>query len=152
MATQLTTAAVQRLRPGKERREIRDGGCRGLILVVQPSGHKSWAMRFRRRGVLVRMTLGPVDVSGAVAAGTPIMGTPLTLASARRLAAEINHTRASGGDVLAAKHREKVERETKTFETSRTRLHRATRASARRARGGKRRASSAGGPQGRGFN
>jgi integrase len=115
MATQLTMAAVQRLRPGKDRREIRDGGCRGLILVIQLSGHKSWTMRFRQRGKLVRMTLGPVDLKGTAAAGAPIMGTPLTLASARRLAAEINHTRASGGDVVVAKHHEKTEREAKTF-------------------------------------
>ncbi len=115
MATQLTMAAVQRLQPGKKRREIRDGGCRGLILVVQPSGHKAFAMRFRRRGKLVRMTLGPVDVTGTTAAAAPILGVPLTLASARRLAAELNHQRASGGDVVAAKHRERIEREAKTF-------------------------------------
>jgi integrase len=116
LAIQLTAAAVQRLRAGKERREIRDGGCRGLILVVQPSGHKAWAMRFRQRGQLMRMTLGPVDLNGVEATGAaPIIGTPLTLASARRLAAEINHTRASGGDVVAAKRRERVECEAKSF-------------------------------------
>jgi integrase len=116
MTTQLTTAAVQRLRPGKERREIRDGGCRGLVLIVQPSGHKSWAMRFRQRGRLMRMTLGPVDLTGAdTAANAPIMGAPLSLASARRLAAEVNHQRVGGRDVIAAKRGEKVERDAKTF-------------------------------------
>jgi hypothetical protein len=30
LAKQLTAAAVQRLRPGKARREIPDGGCAGL--------------------------------------------------------------------------------------------------------------------------
>ena len=38
MAKQLTTAAVQRLRPGKDRREIPDGGCPGLYLIIQPRG------------------------------------------------------------------------------------------------------------------
>ena len=38
MAKSLTAAAVLRLRPGSERREIRDGGCPGLYLIIQPSG------------------------------------------------------------------------------------------------------------------
>src|SRR6478735_4386221 len=58
MAKLLTAVAVQKIKPQGQRIEMRDSGCRGLILVVQPSGHKSWAMRFRdRNGKLVRMTL-----------------------------------------------------------------------------------------------
>jgi hypothetical protein len=65
MAKQLTAAAVQRLRPDKARREIRDGGCAGLYLIVQSSGHKSWALRFRRPGGRpAKLTLGPVDATG----------------------------------------------------------------------------------------
>ena len=94
----LTAAAVARLRPGPQRVEIRDAGCPGLILIIQPSGVKSWAMRFRRSGGrLMRMTLGPVDQTGT--ADAPRIGVPLTLAGARKLAAEVQHQRALGIDL-----------------------------------------------------
>jgi hypothetical protein len=48
MAKTMTAAAVKNYRPGDGRREIPDGGCPGLYLVIQTSGHRSWAMRFRR--------------------------------------------------------------------------------------------------------
>jgi len=43
----LTAAAIRTLRPTASRQEIRDAASTGLYLVVQPSGHKSFAMRFR---------------------------------------------------------------------------------------------------------
>ena len=45
MARLLTVAAVQRLRPTTQTARIRDGGAPGLYLVIQSSGHKSWASR-----------------------------------------------------------------------------------------------------------
>jgi len=45
MAKQLTAVSIANARPGPQRREIPDAGCRGLYLVVQPSGRKSWAVR-----------------------------------------------------------------------------------------------------------
>ena len=118
MAKQLTAPAVQRLRPGKERREIRDGGCSGLYLIVQPSGAKSWALRFRRPGgATAKLTLGGVDLSGKEAAAEPVLGAPLTLAGARRLATAIHRERLMGRDVIAAKHREKLEREARGART-----------------------------------
>jgi integrase len=108
---QLTAAAVQRLRPGKFRREIRDGGCPSLYLIVQSTGHKSWALRFRRPGGLpAKLTLGPVDITGQEAEGEPVLGAPLTLASARRLAMELHRQRALGKDVVALRRRERLER------------------------------------------
>lgn len=50
MATKLTAASVARMQPGEARREILDGGCPNLYLVIQPSGVKSWAVRYRRKG------------------------------------------------------------------------------------------------------
>ena len=44
----LTAAAVRKFRAGATRRRIRDAGARSLFLVIEPSGHKSWQMRFRR--------------------------------------------------------------------------------------------------------
>lgn len=102
MAKTLTAAAVKNFLPGKARREIPDGGCQGLYLVIQPSGRRSWALRFRRpSGKPSKLTLGPVDLSAQEADGEPALGAPLTLASARKLAAEIHRERARGRDVVA---------------------------------------------------
>jgi integrase len=111
MAKQLTAAAVLRLRPGKQRREVRDGACAGLRLIIQTSGHKSWALRFRRpSGVSAKLTLGPVDLTGKEADSEPMIGMPLTLAAARRLAMDVHRQRAMGKDVVAVRHRERLER------------------------------------------
>jgi integrase len=110
VAKQLTAAAVQRLRPGKVRREIPDRG--GLHLIIQPSGHKSWALRFRRPGgKTAKLTLGPVDLSGRELEGAPEIGMPLSLSAARQLAAEVHRQRALGKDVVAVRHRVRLERE-----------------------------------------
>jgi Arm DNA-binding domain len=102
MAKTMTAAAVKHYRPGQRRREIPDGGCPGLYLVIQASGYRSWAMRFRRpNGKPAKLTLGLVDLSGQEAESEPVLDSPLTLASARRLAAEIHRQRAMGRDVLA---------------------------------------------------
>ena len=84
LATVLADAAVRKYRPAKERREIRDGLAQGLYLVIQPSGSRSWAMRFRRPdGSPGKLTLGSVDLSGKEAQGEPVLGAPLTLTAAR---------------------------------------------------------------------
>jgi putative DNA primase/helicase len=57
VAKGLTSAAVMRYRPGKERREIPDGDAKGLYLVVQPSGHRSFALRFRRPNGKSQLTI-----------------------------------------------------------------------------------------------
>jgi hypothetical protein len=102
MAKTLTAVAVKNFRPGKGRREIPDGGCPGLYLVIQTSGHRSWALRFRRpSGRPAKLTLGLVDLSGKEAESVPVLGQPLTLASARRVAADIGHQRALGRDVVS---------------------------------------------------
>lgn len=98
----LTAAAVRNYQPGKARREIPDAGCSGLHLIVQPNGRKSWAMRFRRPdGRPAKLTLGPVDMSGKELEGERVVRQPLTLAAARRLAAEIQRQRGQGKDVAA---------------------------------------------------
>src|SRR5262245_24039686 len=91
----LTVAAVQKFRPHRKRREIRDGGAPGLFLIIQPSGAKSWAMRFRRPdGTPAKLTLGPVDFSGRELSGDPVIGMPLTLTAARQLASAVHRQRA----------------------------------------------------------
>jgi hypothetical protein len=86
MAKALTAAGIARYKPGKERREIRDGAATGLYLILQESGQRSFALRFRKpNGKPAKLTLGPVDVSGVEQAGTPVLGAPLTLGPGRAL-------------------------------------------------------------------
>jgi integrase len=107
----LTPASVEKHKPGKHRREIPDAASPGLYLIVQPSGHKSFCIRFRNgNGRHVKLTLGPLDLSGNEAADAPTLGQPLTLVSARRLASEMNRQRALGKDMVALRHRERLER------------------------------------------
>jgi hypothetical protein len=84
MAKALTAAGIARYKPSKQRREIRDGAATGLYLILQESGQRSFALRFRKpNGKPAKLTLGPVDVSGVEQDGTPVLGAPLTLAGAR---------------------------------------------------------------------
>lgn len=101
----LTTAAVRAFKPGRHRREIPDAGCRGLYLVVEPTGRKSWAMRARRPDRRPgKLRVGTVDVAeGHVA--DPIIGGHLTLSSARKLVGSLQNELAAGKDVFA-EHKE----------------------------------------------
>ena len=82
----LTTAAIVCLNPGAERRQLLVGGCPNLYIVVQPSGHKSFAMRFRRPdGRQAKLVLGPFEHDKRNDAAEPEIGMPLTLAQARAL-------------------------------------------------------------------
>src|SRR5579871_319570 len=85
------------------RDEIPDKGAAGLHLVIQPSGAKSFALRFRRpNGKRAKVTLGAFNPNEQV--GEPRIGAPLTLAAARSLAGQLNLERAGGVD-LVARHR-----------------------------------------------
>jgi integrase len=104
MAKVLTAAAVAKLKPQAKRREMPDGGCKGLYLVIQaaPSSVKSWAYRYRRAdGTNAKLTLGRVDLSGKEDDGEPKIGDPLSVASARVLAAEVERQRRRGRDPAA---------------------------------------------------
>jgi hypothetical protein len=59
MATKLTAVSIEQMRPSAKLREIPDGGCSGLYLVVQPSGHKSFAVRYRHSRKKCKLTLPP---------------------------------------------------------------------------------------------
>src|SRR5262249_21881747 len=73
MATRaLTDTAIRNLKPASTRREIPDPGARGLYVLVQPSGRKGYAVRYRFFGVPRKLTLPP----------------GITLAAARKLAAD----------------------------------------------------------------
>ena len=119
MAKALTDAAVKKLRPAAARREVPDLNQHGLRLVIQPSGAKSWAMRFRRpNGQSAKLTLGPADLSDrqpAIDEKTnkpipPKIGAALRLIEARWLAADINNQRASDLDVISEQRVNKARR------------------------------------------
>ena len=52
----LTQKQLDALKPSDKRREIADGG--GLYFIIQPSGARSWAVRYRHNGRLLKLTLG----------------------------------------------------------------------------------------------
>jgi integrase len=108
MAKVLTDASVRRFKKGPERREIADGGRRGLYLIVQPTGVKSWAFRFRINGKSAKLTLGGFDETARKPVEKPFIGADLTLAEARKLAAEVDHERAGGTDVVVARKAAKL--------------------------------------------
>src|SRR5262249_6541300 len=114
MSKPLTSAAVAKLRPGKVRREIPDAGCPGLYLVIQPSGAKSWALRFRRPdGRTAKLTLGSVYAKSKddkEPDARPVINGHLTLAAAHRLVTELRHEIAQGRDPAAAHLAEKQRR------------------------------------------
>ena len=96
MAKALTTKWVEALKPTQTRREIPDPALTGLYLVVQPSGAKSWAVRYRYAGKPKKLTLGK----------WPIMG----VADARAAASEAIEAVERGDDPSAAKKSAKAAR------------------------------------------
>ena len=69
MAKALTTKGIDALKPDPDKRiEIPDPGLSGLYLVVQPTGAKSWAVRYRFAGKPAKLTLGRWPVMTLAAA------------------------------------------------------------------------------------
>jgi integrase len=65
MARFLSVRAVESAKPHRKKRvEIPDGAVSGLYLIVQPSGAKSWAVRYRHHGRPAKLTLGPYPRMG----------------------------------------------------------------------------------------
>ena len=60
MASGFTPRSVEQAKPDpSKRRELADGALPGFYLVIQPSGSKAWAVRYRDGGVPRKLTLGP---------------------------------------------------------------------------------------------
>jgi integrase len=104
----LTAAAALKLTAVDERREIPDG--RGLYLVIQKSGSKSWVFRYRSptTGHHTKLTLGPVDLSNKEVTGDPVVGDSLSLAAARQLTQALKRDIRLGQDPAVEKRQEKV--------------------------------------------
>jgi len=89
MGKVITHRFVESVRPKAARTEYPDAGCPGLYLIVQPTGTRSWAFRFRHNGANGKKTLGRADVGG------------LSLAAARAAAAAHRHRLEREDDVTA---------------------------------------------------
>jgi integrase len=96
MARALTTKSIEAAKPAGVRREIPDPALSGLYLVVQPSGVKSWAFRYRYANKPKKLTLGR----------WPLMG----LAEARSSASTAMEAIDLGKDPSAAKKATKAAR------------------------------------------
>lgn len=88
----LTDIAIRNLKPQHDRYEVTDPASRGLYVCVFPSGKKSYVVRFRVAGVHRKLTLQ----SG------------VSLASARKLAADAMHEVALGRDPTEQKKEAKA--------------------------------------------
>src|SRR5947209_2429836 len=86
MVSALTARGTEAAKPGTARREIPDGLVTGLYLVVQPSGAKSWALRYRTAGKPRKLVLGTVAPALPGPEPEPVIGAPLTLGGARKIA------------------------------------------------------------------
>jgi integrase len=98
--TTLTNLSIKNIEPAEGRQEIPDGGCRGLYLIVQPTGRRTWAVRYRFAGKTRKMTL-----DGA-----------LGLAEARKAATAALHAVETGVDPAAVKLQIEAERGGDTVE------------------------------------
>lgn len=102
VAKDLTTAAVRNAKPKDGKRtEFPDGKSRGLFLVVQPSGTRSWALRFRMAGKPKKATIGPAIAERPEPVTALPLGEPHTLAEARIAADRLRLEIAHGNDPTA---------------------------------------------------
>ena len=93
-AVKLTETGVKNLKPTSDKREeIPDALLPGLYLIVQPSGVKSWAVRYRCNGKPGKYTLGKYPV--------------IKLGDAREQARDVLNMAAKGDDPSAEKRRTK---------------------------------------------
>ncbi len=105
MTKALTAKAVEKIQPDPDRRlEIPDGLLPGLYLVVQPTGAKSWAVRFRASGKTAKLTLGRFPA--------------IKLGKARELARDQFEAVAKGRDPAAEKRLAKMAGQTIALPTT----------------------------------
>ncbi|MER8453098.1 integrase arm-type DNA-binding domain-containing protein [Mesorhizobium sp. M1428] len=101
----LTVGSVESAKPNPNKRiERPDAALPGLYLIIQPSGVKSWALRYRFAGVPKKLTIGPVLTERAEPAGGELpFGVPMTLTEARSAARRALRGIAEGKDPSQAK-------------------------------------------------
>lgn len=130
MAKALTIKAIEAARAGTDRREIPDGGLPGLYLVVQPSGARSWAVRYRFDRKPRKFTIGSFPAFGLADARRAAGAALRAVSEGRDPADERKAAQSARSDVrnrvdavldeflvrhVDAKNRENTARETKRF-------------------------------------
>ena len=109
----LTAKAIEQAKPKAARYEKPDS-VGGLYLVVQPTGAKSWALRFRSpverdasgQRKAKKLTLG--TVANGTSKADPKIGQPLTLTQARMLATSALESVRQGADPTHVRREEKA--------------------------------------------
>ncbi|MEH2551053.1 hypothetical protein V1283_007698 [Bradyrhizobium sp. AZCC 2262] len=101
-AVKLTRDRVEATKPATARREVRDALAPGLRLVVQPSGHRSWAFRYKLGGKARKLTLGDYPAMSLDAARTAAVTARGEVLQGRDPAADKAIARAPANSVLAA--------------------------------------------------
>ncbi|CAN7173412.1 tyrosine-type recombinase/integrase [Mesorhizobium caraganae] len=101
----LTVETVKSAKPNPSKRVERpDAALPGLYLIIQPSGVKSWALRYRFAGVPKKLTIGPVLTERSEPAGNDLLfGVPMTLTEARSASRRALQAIAEGKDPSHAK-------------------------------------------------
>ncbi len=117
MAAELTAMAIDKFKPGMVRREIPDGKIPGLYLVLQPSGAKSWAVRYRNKGEdkPCKFTLGKypsIDLKTARGVAQERLG---EVARGKDPAANLKAIRAAKRGISPAADRDLVEQVVEQF-------------------------------------
>ena len=90
----LTAKTVETIQPTTMRQEIPDALLPGLYLIVQPSGARSWAVRYRYNGISRKQTLGAYPV--------------IDLATARRLGTKALRAVADGRDPASERQEQRA--------------------------------------------
>ena len=112
--TGLTDVSIKNLKTRATRYEERDYSAPGLRVVVQPSGVKSFAVRYELKGgKSVKLTLGrwvPPEDRKETKSAKPKIGDALSLGQARVLAADARNKVLEGIDPAGQKREAKVER------------------------------------------
>jgi integrase len=62
MTKRLTVKAIENLKPSSARREVPDGEVRGMYTCIQPSGAKSFILRYRHAGRPRKLTIGSFEM------------------------------------------------------------------------------------------
>src|SRR5215207_2396332 len=109
MAKALTAQSVERFKSDPNKRlEVSDGLLPGLYFVLQPSGARSWAVRYRHAGTPRKLTLGPypaLDLSAARARAREalqVVALGRDPASEKREALKAARLTEPGADTIAA--------------------------------------------------
>ena len=109
MSKKLTALSVDNAQPRPARTEVPDGGCPGLFLVVQPSGVKSFALRYRFTGEPRKLTLGRYPEMSLAQARATATGAQVQIAEGIDPSAGKRTARASAAEQEALRAQDSVE-------------------------------------------